>query len=74
MRMLLSRRGMEALQQPIAGRGEAQHLLRKLQGLIIGNMVMLSPGDMALLRGYGEAAVTATEERAAAVLDGATEG
>jgi hypothetical protein len=74
MRMLLSRTGMEALQQPVAGRGEAQHLLRKLQGRIIGNMVMVSPDDLALLRRYREGAVTATQERAAAILEGATEG
>jgi hypothetical protein len=75
MRILLTERGVEALNAPVAGHDEFSDLLRRMQGYLTGNMLMVAPEDWALLLQFaehpGDAEVSA---RAQAIREGAVRG
>lgn len=73
MRLLLTTTGVEALNQPVAGQGEFQDLVRKLQAQITGNMLLVAETDVEKLRSYTGAGDGDIGSRAAAILDGAEE-
>jgi hypothetical protein len=72
MRLLLMEAGVEALHRPITGEGAFHDLIRRLQGQIVGNMLLISEPDYEELKSYAAGSRDLeAHERARLILEGA---
>lgn len=75
MRILLTERGVKALNAPIPEHDEFSNVLRRMHTQLMGNMLMVTPDDWALLQRYAEdPAGGERSARAQAILEGAEKG
>lgn len=75
MRILLTERGIEALNAPLPGHDELSELERRLHGHLMGNMLMVTTDDWERLHQFADGLAEGEErQRAAAIVEGARKG